>query len=266
MTAAAIGCGGGPKEIVIMRRPVLIAGGIAAGALLLGAASPALAAGVANVTQDVVTPTCTAAGPDGSMPYGFGMRGRFNGTTPNGTTTAPNGTTAPGSGMGMMGGRGPGGMGGAMNPGAGVATLPKGTLTADQQAALRGMAEEEKLAHDVYVALAAKYPTAYQFSRIAQAEQVHLDAVRALLTKYGLSDPTAGKAAGSFASEKIQGMYDSFVKAATVEAAYKAGQDIEKDDIAALAAAGKGVTAQDVTAVYANLARASQMHLRAFGG
>ena len=54
------------------------------------------------------------------------------------------------------------------------------------------MAEEEKLAHDVYVALAARYPDLMQFARIQRSETMHLTAVRTLLTRYGIADPTTG--------------------------------------------------------------------------
>lgn len=53
-------------------------------------------------------------------------------------------------------------------PGAWV--LPaKGVLTAHQQSTLVAMAQEEKLAHDLYVAFAARYDAAV-FDRVAAAE------------------------------------------------------------------------------------------------
>ena len=48
-------------------------------------------------------------------------------------------------------------------------------------------------------------------------------------------------------------------------AALAGGRTIEQKDIDDLTRAGQGVTAPDVTAVYAALNAASQMHLRAFG-
>ena len=60
------------------------------------------------------------------------------------------------------------------------------------------LVEEEKLAHDVYVALSEIYD-ANQLRNIPAAELQHQDAVRVLLDRYGLDDPTIGAAAGEFA-------------------------------------------------------------------
>ena len=49
---------------------------------------------------------------------------------------------------------------------------------------------EEKLAHDVYVALVDATGDA-RFTRIAASESRHLAAIRVLLTRYGVNDPTA---------------------------------------------------------------------------
>jgi hypothetical protein len=129
------------------------------------------------------------------------------------------------------------------------------------------MAEEEKLAHDVYVVLAASSKDA-RFTRIAAAESRHLTEVRALLARYGVSDPTAGKADGVFTSSVRAQQYTELVGRGddSLAAALSVGRDIENADIADLAKAGAGVTAQDVTTVFSRLSRGSQMHLRAFGG
>jgi hypothetical protein len=148
-----------------------------------------------------------------------------------------------------------------------LAGLTQGTLTADQKSKLAGMAEEEKLAHDVYVKLAASTNDA-RFTRIAAAEARHLAEVRALLTRYGITDPTAGKADGQFASQKIQSLYDDLTARGTtsLDAALAVGRDIENLDIKDLSTAGTAVAAQDVTSIYTRLANGSRMHLRAFGG
>ena len=70
----------------------------------------------------------------------------------------------------------------------------KGTLTTRQQSTLAAMAQEEKVAHDLYAAFAGRHD-AVTFDRIAAAETQHLTAVRTLLQRYGLPDPTAGKPA-----------------------------------------------------------------------
>lgn len=164
-------------------------------------------------------------------------------------------------GMGMMGGAGAGaGVGGCLG-----ITAASGTLTADEKSALAAMAGEEKLAHDVYVTLAAKYPNLYQFSRIANAESMHLNAIRTLLARYGIADPTAGLAVGAFTSTaRTQQFTDLVAKAVDPASALQVGVTIEKLDITDLASLLKTVTAPDVKQVLTMLDRASDMHLAAF--
>lgn len=164
-------------------------------------------------------------------------------------------------------GSGQGGQGMRGNGGTEIANLPMGELTDAQRATLASMAQEEKLAHDVYVKLGAQYPSATQFSRIVNAETRHLDAVRTLMSKYGIADPTAGEAEGTFTDPRFQDLYNQLVAGATTqEAALAAGVQVETVDIADLQKAQEGLTAPDVTQVYSNLLRASQHHLQAFGG
>jgi len=155
-----------------------------------------------------------------------------------------------------------------MSNGTGTGTLPaSSTLTAQQKTTLAAMAEEEKLAHDVYLALAAD-TSDVRFSRIATAEQRHLNAVRTLMLRYGVTDPTAGKAAGEFTSSSVAQQYSELVAQGTksLVAALEVGRGIEQADLADLRAATKNLTAPDVTAVYTHLSEASARHLRVFGG
>jgi hypothetical protein len=144
-------------------------------------------------------------------------------------------------------------------------TAPSGTLSAAQKTTLARMAQEEKLAHDLYTVFAARYD-AHVFDRIAAAETHHLDAVRTLLDGYDVTDPTAGKAAGDFTDATVQATYDRLLKqgTASVDGALKAGLTFETDDIAALTKARSGLDAPDVEQVYANLLAASRMHQTAF--
>jgi hypothetical protein len=148
-------------------------------------------------------------------------------------------------------------------------TVPAATvtapLTAAQAADLRAMAEEEKVARDLYLAFAARYPSRV-FDNIAKAESAHLSAVRTLLSRYGVADPTAGRAAGSFDSSWARSLYASLLAQGSVSetAAFGVGKAVEVDDIARLDAALGRATQADVRQVYANLRKASTQHLRAF--
>lgn len=169
-----------------------------------------------------------------------------------------------GTGQGMRQGQGPA-RAGHRGQGQGLMNLPTGTLTDEQKADLAYMAEEEKLAHDVYTVLGKKYPKTRIFKTISNSEQRHWDAVVMLLGRYGLDDPTKGKAAGEFVSADLQAMYKDLLAGATTRAkALQVGVAIEQDDLAELAEASKDVTAADVSRVYTNLTAASERHLAAF--
>lgn len=150
-------------------------------------------------------------------------------------------------------------------PGQGVRQPAMGVLTPDQQADLSAMAEEEKLAHDVYTQLGALLGGT-ELERIAASEANHLAAIRNLLAKYGIADPTANMPVGRFATKAFQDLYDQFHTQGSVSlaAAYDVGVAIEQDDLGRLADAKVGLTAPNVLKVYTNLAAASQRHLAAF--
>ncbi|MEU8867437.1 DUF2202 domain-containing protein [Streptomyces umbrinus] len=147
----------------------------------------------------------------------------------------------------------------------GAALAEQGTLAAAQKATLAGMAEEEKLAHDLYTAFADHYDVRV-FERIAAAETQHLTAVRTLLDRYDVTDPTAGNPAGEFTDPAVQATYDRLLKQGedSLSGALKAGRTVETDDIAALNKALSGLTAPDTRQVYTNLLAASERHLTAF--
>lgn len=151
--------------------------------------------------------------------------------------------------------------------GTGLAAVESGALTSDQEIVLLAMAEEEKVAHDLYVAFGDLYGDDV-FARIANAETRHLDKVRTILDRYNLTDPTVGETDGQFSSDSMQKMYDTLLAQGSVsrDAAYEAARTVEKTDIADLTAATDGVTAPDLLAVYAQLLSGSEKHLTAFGG
>jgi hypothetical protein len=227
-----------------MRTSRTALGIFAAGVTALAiAATPAIAATASGMGNGPGTGTCTATGQP--APGQQGMNG-FQGMGGRGQ-----GQGGRGQGQGMAG--------------QGAITAPMGTLTTAQKAELASMAEEEKLAHDLYVALAAEYPELRQFTNIAKAELQHLTAVRTLMDRYDITDPTAGMAAGEFTTPAFQAMYNDLLAGATDSTkALAAGVAVEKADIADLKAATSGVKASDVLQVYGNLLAGSERHLVAF--
>jgi hypothetical protein len=228
---------------------------LAAGALGLGGLAvtvPALA-GAGPLARPTAPGTPSPGWHGGMMGDGTGLGGMM------GDGTGPGGMMG-GSGGGMMAG------GGGMMAGGGCAglavTAAKGTLTEAQQTTLVSMAQREKLAQDLYTAFAGKYD-AVIFDHLAAGAGRHLTAIRTLLQRYGLTDPTAGRPAGQFSDPAVRATYTTLLARgqAGQEAALGVGQQVERTAIADLQAALTGLTAPDAKQVYTHLLAASQRHL-----
>ena len=104
------------------------------------------------------------------------------------------------------------------------------------------------------------------FANIAGSEQVHMDAVLAILNHYGLPDPVEGLDIGAFHDPRMQSLYDDLVRQGlrSHEKAVQAGLHIEELDIADLRQGSGGTAKPELLAGYAALERGSRNHLRAF--
>jgi hypothetical protein len=133
----------------------------------------------------------------------------------------------------------------------------QGELSADESAALLYMREEEKLAHDVYVTFYAQWSLAI-FQNISQSEQIHTDAIKTLLDRYGLNDP-ASTEIGIFTNPDLQALCNDLIArgSQSLAEALKVGAAIEEIDILE-------TDNTDIQQVYANLMNGSYNHLRAF--
>ena len=89
-------------------------------------------------------------------------------------------------------------------------TTAVGELDAVEVAGLLYMREEEKLARDVYLTLYEKWEMPI-FQNIANSESTHMEAIETLIDRYNLEDPAAGKDAGVFTDQTLQGLYDQLV-------------------------------------------------------
>jgi hypothetical protein len=144
--------------------------------------------------------------------------------------------------------------------------VPGATIDDALAEQLTYLVEEEKLAGDVYELARSRYG-ARVFGNIARAEDNHADAVRVLLARYSVADPTVDAAAGEFTDPELQSLYDSL--AAQVRSSWSeavaAGILIEQTDIADLEEllAGDDLPS-DVREVTEHLLSGSQRHLAAF--
>lgn len=148
---------------------------------------------------------------------------------------------------------------------AAVTTTPVTSLSPEEIAALKFMREEEKLAHDVYVALYSLWG-ANVFNQISLSETTHTEAILALLTKYGITDPAATTAPGVFEDPALQTLYNTLMtmgQASLIEA-LKVGALIEETDIHDIHEKMEITDEADILTVYTSLLCGSGNHLRAF--
>jgi hypothetical protein len=147
---------------------------------------------------------------------------------------------------------------------AAVQAATSATTTGLTNAQLTEMREEERVARDLYTQLGRSSGEAI-FTRIAAAEQRHLDAVERLMSSQGMDPDAAGTTVGRYAVPDLQSAYNRWLAAgrASDQAAYKVGVELEKQDIAELKAlrVASGTTGARVVQA---LRTGSEHHLAAF--
>lgn len=149
--------------------------------------------------------------------------------------------------------------------GADSVNAAESALSKDVAADLAFIREEEKMARDVYLALAEKWGLP-MFSGISNSETQHMKAMLTLLNRYGLKDPVGSSPRGVFSNSEIQGLYSALVaqgRTSLVEA-LKVGAFIEDFDIVDIRTRLAMNPPADISTVYQNLMRGSRNHLRAF--
>jgi hypothetical protein len=141
-------------------------------------------------------------------------------------------------------------------------------LTQGEIDTLKYMREEEKMARDLYLSFDQFYAASgvRVFGNIARSEQKHMDAVKKLLTTYGIEDPVTDNTVGVFANEELKSLYQTLLlrgEANLVEA-FKVGVLVEETDLVDLAKAIAETDKTNIERVYQNLLKGSENHLKAF--
>lgn len=126
--------------------------------------------------------------------------------------------------------------------------------------------EEERMAQDLYAALAATYDQARPMSNITRSETRHFDSIGTLLSTHDVTDPSAGLPAGTYAFPELQALYDGWLAkgSTSINAAYEVGVELERRDISDLQKAIDQTSEPDVLATYERLLAASKNHLAAY--
>jgi hypothetical protein len=138
------------------------------------------------------------------------------------------------------------------------------TLTTNETTALTFMAEEEKLAFDVYTALASKWDLKI-FTNIANnSETKHISSVETLADQYAIATPDL--AVGVYESPELQALYDNLVAigSRSITDALKVGIVVEVVDIEDLTNYLADTTNADLTTTFTKLLTDSEKHLSEF--
>jgi hypothetical protein len=146
-----------------------------------------------------------------------------------------------------------------------ILSFPVESLSAAESQSLTYIREEEKLAHDVYAVAATQWGL-NTFVNIGTSETMHQQAMNALLTRYGVTDPVAGMADGQFNQQAFTALYTQLsdkTRLSLVDA-LQVGLEIEELDIKDIETEKLGVDNADIRYAYDELLRGSRNHLRAF--
>jgi hypothetical protein len=140
-------------------------------------------------------------------------------------------------------------------------------LNQQEGATLARMAEEEKLAYDVYMDMAELWE-AQAFIQIAAAEQRHLEMIKQLADRYGIKMSKAVRSGerGLYDDAALQQSYLDLTQKGqqSLTAAFQVGALIEEMDIRDLKAAIAETENANLKATYSRLMEASNNHLIAF--
>lgn len=169
-----------------------------------------------------------------------------------------------GQGNNGNGRQGQGASGNKNNPLANLPLATSGELSVQESSALLYMHEEEKLAHDVYTTFYTQWGLQI-FQNISRSKQIHTDAIKALLDRYGLSDPASDEV-GIFSNADLQTLYNDQVARGrqSLAEALKVGVAIEEIDILDLQERLAQTDNADILHVLNNLLNGSHNHLQAF--
>jgi hypothetical protein len=143
--------------------------------------------------------------------------------------------------------------------------LSMGQLSEAEVEAIAYLREVEKLARDVLVALDQEWDVE-AVRRVAKSEETHTEAIKTLIDRYNLWDPSSVTWEGYYNNEELLAMNRRLVRQGkqSLAEALKVGATIEEISILDLREYRAETDDEDVQMVYENLLRASRNHLRVF--
>ena len=146
-----------------------------------------------------------------------------------------------------------------------LGALPMGQLSESEVEAIAYLREVEKLARDVLLALDEQWDDE-AFRRVAQSEDTHTEAIKALIDRYNLWDPSSVTWDGYYNNEELLALHRQLVRRGKGSAvdALAVGVQIQEISILDMREYRAETDDEDVQMVYENLLRASRNHLRVF--
>ena len=146
-----------------------------------------------------------------------------------------------------------------------IGSLPYEDISDSEKVSLLLMREEEKLARDVYDFLFERWGLRL-FENISSAEQMHMNAVATILSKYNIPDPVTTDEPGVFSDSHLSELYIQLTETgnASLTDALLIGATIEDLDIFDLQNALLKADNMDILFVFGNLKKGSENHMRAF--
>ena len=123
------------------------------------------------------------------------------------------------------------------------------------------------MARDVSLAMYNRWHNPV-FLNAANAQQFQMDAMKALLDKYGIADPVADNTPGVFMDSHYTELYNTMVARGmtSMDHALSVGANLEDRTIYAMNTMMATTDNDDMMAVYQNMMVSSQNHMRAYVG
>jgi hypothetical protein len=143
--------------------------------------------------------------------------------------------------------------------------LPMGQLSESEAEAIYYLREVEKLARDVFLVLDERWDVE-GLRCVAEGEDTHTEAIKALIDRYRLWDPSSVTWDGYYNNEELLALYRQFKRQGerSLVDAIKVGVMVEEISILDLREYRAETDDEDLQMVYENLLRASRNHLRVF--
>jgi hypothetical protein len=142
-------------------------------------------------------------------------------------------------------------------------SIPLGSLSEQEKSGLQATRVGAKLSRDLYIVFDSLWHLP-AFSTNTFNERIHMDAAALMLTRYGLTDPTAGRVEGSFQDAQIQDLFRRFQEdgSRSAEAALQTMMYLEELDIMDIRTRLAQTDKEDLHLIYNDLLRGNALNLR----